>query len=787
MKKKSFVKDNSKLMKEWDYEKNNKIGINPDDILPGSQKKVNWICSKGHKYERSVYDKLNGRGNCPYCGNRKILQGFNDIATTNPELLTEWNYDKNDKLNITPESIGKGYSKKIWWKCGKGHEWDSAIYSRIAGSGCPYCSNQKIKKGYNDIATTNPELLKEWDYEKNDKIGITPFDVSHGSTKKVWWRCENGHEYQTSIAQRTGKKSGCAICANQQLLKGYNDFATRYPVLMKEWDYEENDKKGIRPDEIVKGGKVKISWKCEKGHKWETRIADRIRSNNAYNRCPICSSYQRVSYPEKVIYYYVKKMFPNAKDNFKPDWLKPKEIDIFIPELNIGIEYDGSYWHSDTKEDIDKERIIYTNNCTLIRVRERDCVELKHSKAEIYELKNRYQSDGSHVLDAVRWIAKKFDKRVEIDFEKDLLEINKLIEREEKENALMCTDSDKIQEWNYEKNEKLGITPYNITRGSSVRVWWKCKNGHDYTATISTKINQDTGCPYCAKKKLLKGFNDFVTVYPELLKEWCYDKNKLLPEETIGGTNKDIWWQCDKGHKFKSSVAARLKGCGCPYCSGHQHLKGYNDIATTNPEILEEWDYERNNKMGILPENIRKGYREKVWWKCKNGHSYLSSVNNRITHHTDCPYCKGKQVLKGYNDIATTNPELLTEWDYRVNDKLGITPDSISRGSDKKVYWLCSKNHSYSASVSNKFNGRGCPYCSGAKVLKGFNDLETTNPELLDKWNYERNNELGINPNNISKSYSKKVWWKCSEGHEYQRHVYNQRKGLGKCPECRKK
>ena len=126
--------------------KNDKLGIKPNELLVGSIKKVYWICSKGHKYDRSIYDRLHGRGNCPYCGNRKVLQGYNDLATTNPELLKDWDYEENDKLGIKPNEITNGGKEKVWWKCEKGHKWNSIIRSRITGSGCPYCSNNLVKK-----------------------------------------------------------------------------------------------------------------------------------------------------------------------------------------------------------------------------------------------------------------------------------------------------------------------------------------------------------------------------------------------------------------------------------------------------------------------------------------------------------------------------------------------------------------------------------------------------------------------------------------------------------------
>ena len=180
--------------------------------------------------------------------------------------------------------------------------------------------------------------------------------------------------------------------------------------------------------------------------------------------------------------------------------------------------------------------------------------------------------------------------------------------------------------------------------------------------------------------------------------------------------------------------------------------------------------------------DFTKGNDTKVWWKCNKGHSYETKICGKI-NGTGCPYCCGKMVFKGFNDIATTHPELLKEWDYEKNE---LSPDTLTKGSHIKVYWKCDKGHSYEATISSRLRGTKCPYCNGNKILVGFNDLETTHPEVLANWNYEKNGQNNITPNNISKSYSKKVWWKCEKGHSYQREVYNQRKGLAKCPICRK-
>ena len=80
-----------------------------------------------------------------------------------PTLMKEWDWDKNNKIGLTQNSLSSGSSKKAWWKCSLGHEWEASIYERACrNSNCPYCSNNKVQIGFNDLFTTNPDLAKEW-------------------------------------------------------------------------------------------------------------------------------------------------------------------------------------------------------------------------------------------------------------------------------------------------------------------------------------------------------------------------------------------------------------------------------------------------------------------------------------------------------------------------------------------------------------------------------------------------------------------------------------------------
>ena len=177
-------------------------------------------------------------------------------------LEKEWDYEKNQ---ILPSEVTHGSHKKYGWVCHKGHKWDSTIYHRLSGNNCPYCSNQKVLEGYNDLNTTHPNVAKEWDYEKNQNI--KPTMIFSGSHKKYYWKCPNNHIYFTSVRSRTMLKTGCPYCSNLKALEGYNDVKTTHPQLLYFWDYEKNK---VLPENFIFGSAQKIYWKFECGHHWHT-------------------------------------------------------------------------------------------------------------------------------------------------------------------------------------------------------------------------------------------------------------------------------------------------------------------------------------------------------------------------------------------------------------------------------------------------------------------------------------------------------------------------------------
>ena len=205
----------------------------------------------------------------------------NSLADKNPEIAKEWNYEKNEGL--LPEMFSYSSSKKVWWRCSKGHEWEDSINNRTHGNGCLVCSNRYVMPGVNDLASKYPDIAKIWNYKKNGEL--KPHNIIYGSMKSVWWKCSKGHEWEEKIHNiisiRNDEK--CPYCGNRKLLKGFNDLATAYPKISKDWNYTKND---ITPDKITFNNNGKYWWKCSVcGYEWEAYLYNRV---NRHVGCPKC-------------------------------------------------------------------------------------------------------------------------------------------------------------------------------------------------------------------------------------------------------------------------------------------------------------------------------------------------------------------------------------------------------------------------------------------------------------------------------------------------------------------
>ena len=469
----------------------------------------------------------------------------------NKELMKEWDWKKNKDLD--PKTLNIGSYKKAWWICKTcGGEWQTQIYLRQK-CGCPYCNKGKLLEGFNDLQTINPTLAKEWHPIKNGVL--TPNKITANNGKKVWWLGKCGHEWESVVSARN-KGGGCPYCSNEKLLKGFNDFATKYPELLKEWDYEDND---ILPDEIFPGSHKKVWWECPFGHKYQNFPYNRIKNIG----CPICDKENHTSFPEQAVYFYLKDIFPDIENSNKSEI--GMELDIYIPSKKIAIEYDGSNWHKNNELEIRKNNLCKEKDIILIRVRE---IGLSLLDNCIVITREDKRSDES-LNKAIKQILTILKVQANVDVERDASLIYNQYIINRKNKSILSRYPDLAKEWHPTKNGKL--SPDMLNYGSSKKVWWLGKCGHEWLMPINDRTIEKCGCPICNGKRILVGFNDLATKFPELLKEWDFEYNRKLninPDEVFPQSEKKVGWICKEcGNRWVTRIDHRTKDkSGCPVC-----------------------------------------------------------------------------------------------------------------------------------------------------------------------------------------------------------------------------
>lgn len=664
---------------------------------------------------------------------KNLIEGTNDLRTwcinnDSDFLLKEWDSEKNGTL--TPEVVSYASNQKVWWLCPKKHSYVARIGNRtFLGCGCPYCSNKKILEGYNDFKTwcienERENLLDEWDYDKNE---TSPVQISAHSSKKVWWKCSLGHEWECTISSRTNRTrpSGCPYCSNppKRILVGFNDFESWCKLegkeyLLKEWNTERNT--DFSPRDITYGCGKRVWWKCNRGHEWYVSPSNRVQGTG----CPVCSRTQ-TSFPEQAIAYYLSKNF-NILQRYR---VKGYEMDIYLEDYGIGIEYDGMFYHTNENANREKGKNVFyeQQGITLIRIKEnKEKVGIENKTIFYIPQKSNYLDNSFNEM--LLLLATLLDDLIgiqisaDIDIVRDELKIRQHYASIIKKSSVAVMSPELVPQWDVEKNN--GMTPDSFSANAHTKVWWKCEKGHSWQADISSRYRR-LGCPYCSGQRTITGENDFKSWcnknMPNLLNEWNFERNTVNPSDISKTNNKKVWWKCSEGHEWEASIANRVHGTRCPYCfTGNNTTRRGVSLAewcknNNQEQILKEWDYNKNGL--ITPDKVSKGSHHKVWWKCSEGHVWETQIKSRTYNH-GCPYCSNtyKKVLVGKNDLVTWCKEndkqfILDEWDYDSNGEL--KPEMFTFGSHKRINWKCCNGHKWSAVIKErtKFRGNMCPEC----------------------------------------------------------------------------
>jgi hypothetical protein len=821
---------NLELAREWHSTKNSPL--TPMDVTTGSHKKVWWICDKGHEWQAVIKSRSAGFG-CPYCSGQRVCND-NCLATLNPDLAKQWHPTKN--LPLTPEDVTTGTNKKVWWLCKKGHEWQATVSNRTIGHGCHYCSNQRACND-NCLATLNSDLAKEWHPTKN--IPLTPEDVTAGSKRKVWWLCDKGHEWNTQISVRS-RGFKCPKCSGRQV---YHDICLGVlnPNLAKEWHPTKNLL--LTPEDVTTGSNENVWWVCKKGHEWQATVKNRTNDSGCPECYPQISHLELRIYCELKYLFPSTTSKEKEKTLGKECDIYIEEVKAGV-EVD-GVYWHRNKYLKDKKKaaairsggitlinvrEVGLERIADTDIfCTpkdstlavvkkVVKAINEQCSlnEDKEKAIDVYLLRQAFANDseykkrlstlssplpGFSLLELNPDLAKQWHPTLNGSLTPKDVTLHsgervwwvcskghewqtRIADRNSglgcpfcsgkatcDDNCLAILNPNLAKQWHPSKNDSL--TARDVTLHSSKKVWWICDKGHEWQATVASR-SAGSGCSYCSGQRAYH-YNCLETLNLNLAKQWHPTKNgDLTPRDFTPGSNKKVWWLCTKGHEWQASVYSRSTGRGCPYCSGNIVCND-NCLATINSDLANQWHPTKNGD--LTPRDVTLHSGKNVWWICGKGHEWQTRIAGR-SDGLGCPYCSGKAVCDD-NCLATLNPDLAKQWHPTKNGSL--TPRDVTRGSHKKVWWICDKGHEWQAEVKSRNAGIGCPYCSG-KATCDDNCLATMNPDLANQWHPAKNESL--TPRDLTPGSDKKVWWICDKGHEWQAVVKSRSIGNG-CPKCR--
>ena len=442
--------------------------------------------------------------------------------------------------------------------------------SGLETSQAPVRADWKVAKlvpAKNDLATLFPEVAKEAD-------GWQPSDVAASSNRKFSWRCAKGHTWQATVDNRTRAGSGCPYCSGRRALTGVNDLATLFPELAKEAD-------GWDPSSVKPKAKQKRPWRCKQGHSWEAPVSSRTPPNST--GCPVCSG---------------RKVVAGVNDlaTVRPD---------------LAAQANG--WDTTKVTAGSKEKKSW--NC---------------EKGHIWQA--TVQSRSSDRSSGCPYCSR---------------------------NQVAPGETDLATLYPALSKQANGWDPATVSAKSSKKLPWLCPEGHSWVAVVASRTREEGGaCPICSGRKVLPGFNDLATNFPEVAKQ----AEGWDPVTVTAGSKKKALWRCQAGHTWKAAVGDRTRpnGSGCPICSGLKVLAGFNDLATLFPELASQ-------VIKGDPKTVTPKSNKKLLWRCNKGHVWEAAVQNRTPPaSTGCPECSE-------NGFKTSLPAWLYLLARPGEQQLGVT------------------------------------------------------------------------------------------------------------------
>jgi len=489
-------------------------------------------------------------------------------------------------------------------------------------------------------------------------------------------------------------KTGCPYCSNKRV-NDTNNLAITTPEIARQWHpiFNGDD----TPAQYPKGSHKSVWWLCDLDHEWQTEIRARTRENHPTG-CPYCSL--QTSRAELRLFCELNGLFSDAIWRHK---IKGMEVDVFLPTLNIAIEYDGYYWHKNQLDrDKNKNNTFKKLGIILIRIRENPLKSISHldlltksqgiQKTDIDKLLQTFSLNESKYSLSIEDYKKHTNFQSEEEYKKALSRLPYPSDG----NSLLTTHPKLSAEWDEEKNAPL--LPYAFSSGSHYKAWWVCPNSHSYQSQIQSRT-RGNACPICANK-IVTSENNFSATHSDIASEW-HPKNTQLPSEFVSGIDYYAWWCCSKNstHEWQASIKARTRPehpTGCPYCSGRLADKE-NNLLVKFPDVAREWNPTKNGNLST--DTVTPKSDQKVWWIClkhKPPYEWETSVKHRTLSNSGCPKCGRLKVAASHKlkvQQIDSSGNVLRSWNSvrECADALVLEMDGRRDSAEKAIARVCRK------------------------------------------------------------------------------------------------
>lgn len=596
-----------------------------------------WICEHGHEFEDS-FNNIYKRGfRCPYCESVKVLQGFNDFATLEPEYAKDY----DETLNGNTASDVLINNRPAYFKCKNGHSFKCPVIQHIKSNGvCPICNGTFLQKGTNDLATIYPAVILFWDYEKNEK---RPDQVLATLDNSYHFVCSNGHHFKCTLRELVENDFHCPVCEGKRVDPEKTSLQALNPELASE--FSVNNKSTA--SQIAFDTSKKVLWTC-RGEDYLYPVNERKIGDNS---CPYCNHTKlksgvndlTITNPQLASEFSPRN---DKKANEVGEW---QVYEVYWICSECGTEYYAKI----------RDRSVGDASCPVCANKrvEKGINDLATTDPDIAALlspNNERKADTfmrSSSMGA-KWICPTCGGEY-FGVVKDM--VNGLVECPYCNNQKPLAGFNTLKALYPEIAEHLSpnndFTADEIlpTRYGSIK--WICPTcGGEYLASVKDMIEGTAECPYCNNQRPLAGFNTLKALYPEIAEEMSPD-NEKGPDDVLPTSAYLAEWTCPTcGYTYKASVRDRVASDDlCPACAGKKAQAGFNSLLDIYPEVQDEWAENENTLLGIFPDEILPTSTARVWWECKDcGRKYLLSVNMWVEKHirgmTSCTYCSGLRM-----------------------------------------------------------------------------------------------------------------------------------------------